>query len=92
VALLRQGALQKGDQLALRLGQPWALAGMVQWAGGSAPLRLGPSARESLAALDYDVPLAGGSLGFSLFDRQQPGNVAAAPADAGGAVRLRLAW
>ncbi|MEI6419431.1 MAG: hypothetical protein WCO82_10205, partial [Sphingomonadales bacterium] len=92
VALLRGGAFTKGDRLALRLAQPWAVAGMVQWAGTDAPLRLGPSGRETVAELDYDLPLAGGFMGLTLFHRQQPGNIAAAPADQGGAVRLRLAW
>jgi hypothetical protein len=92
VALLRGGAFTPGDRLALRFAQPWAVAGLVQWANMAAPLRLGPSGRETVAELDYDLPLAGGFMGLTLFHRQQPGNIATAPADQGGAVRLRLAW
>lgn len=97
----RDGALVEGDRLGLRLSQPLrvesgglALNLPVAWdyatqtaRFGRVPLSLAPKGRELDAEVAWSARLWDGAFSASLFWRRDPGHFAAAPDDAGGAVR-----
>jgi hypothetical protein len=51
-------------------------------------VRLGPNGQETAFEMDYLRPLGTGNLALAAFWRQQPGNIAISPPDAGVAARL----
>ena len=81
------------DSLSLTIAQPLRAGGAALLALGGDTLeaaRLAPSGREIAAELGYARALGPGWLSLGLFWRDQPGHVAAAPPDAGAALRFRL--
>lgn len=100
--LARYGLLQQDDSLAFRIAQPLRVSsgGLLlnlplsyDYASASAsyglvPLSLAPSGRELTGELAWHGRLGNGSAAASLFYRHEPGNYAAAPADAG----LAISW
>ena len=81
------------DSLSLTIAQPLRAGGAALLALGGDTLhaaRLAPSGRELAAELGYARALGPGWLSLGLFWRDQPGHVAAAPPDAGAALRFRL--
>lgn len=87
-SVARDSLFADSDQLRLTLAQPLRAAGEMTLATDAAPVRLGPSGRETAFEMDYLRPFGSGSLSLAAFWRQQPGNIAASPADAGVAARL----
>lgn len=92
LALEHGGVIAPTDRLRFSIAQPLRAAGDVALLTGGAAQwqRLGPSGREVALEAGYAAPLAGGWLDLGLFHRIQPGHIAGAPADSGGAVRFRL--
>ncbi|MCW3797828.1 S8 family serine peptidase [Sphingomonas sp. BN140010] len=106
--LAKTGLLTDGDLLGFRLSQPLKVVGggldlllPTAWSFDtmSPTLQqtrygLTPSGREVDAELGYSRRLQGGKawLGTNLFARRQPGHIADAPADIGGAVRYSLGF
>ncbi len=102
VDLTRRGAFLAGDMLGLRISQPLRIEGGAVTLrlptgydyAARAPIytltatSLSPSGREVAVETAYERPLAGGYLQANAFWRHQPGHIAAAPDDAGVAVRL----
>ncbi|HMT44076.1 MAG TPA: S8 family peptidase [Chakrabartia sp.] len=99
----KAGLFSTKDQAALRISQPlrvsrggfsMLLPTGYDYASGETTLsrhrmNLAPSGREIDMEGSWSTPLGQrGSLSTNLFWRQQPGNIAAMPADKGGAVRL----
>jgi hypothetical protein len=87
-SVARDSLFTDSDQLRLTMAQPLRAAGEVTLATDAAPVRLGPSGRETAFEMDYLRPFGPGSLSLAAFWRQQPGNIASSPADAGVAARL----
>ncbi len=94
LALSRAALLADDDRLSLTIAQPLRAVGLVTLATDAAAIWLGPSGRETAVELGYLRPIdsGSGSLSFAAFWRDQPGNIAIAPADAGVAARLRLSF
>jgi len=106
--LAKAGLLSDDDLLGLRLSQPLKVTGggldlllPTAWSFDTMSptlqqtrFGLSPSGREIDAELGYGRRLQGGKawLGTNLFARRQPGHVAGAPADVGGAVRYSLGF
>jgi subtilisin family serine protease len=104
----RDGALKRGDRLALRVMQPLRTSGgghvlnlpvSYDYATLSAGyelrrLNLTPSGRELDLEAAYGLPILGGAgwLSANAFLRHQPGHVAAMESDRGAAIRLNLGW
>lgn len=81
------------DRLSFVVAQPERAFGQadVRLGGATAQaLRLTPGGREIAAELGWARPLAGGVLSLNGFARREPGHVAGAAADVGGAVRFSL--
>lgn len=87
-SVARDSLFTDSDQLRLTMAQPLRAAGEVTLTTDAAPVRLGPSGRETAVEMDYLRPLGTGSLALAAFWRRQPGNIATSPADAGVAARL----
>jgi outer membrane usher protein FimD/PapC len=87
-SLARDDVFADSDQLRLTVAQPLHATGAITLATDTAPIRLGPSGRETAVEMDYLRPFGPGSLSLAAFWRQQPGNIAASPDDAGVAARL----
>ena len=85
----RDSLFDTADRISLTMAQPLRASGMVTLATDAAQVRLGPSGRELAVEMDYVRPIGTGSLGLAAFWRHQPGNIAASPADAGLAARVR---
>lgn len=90
LSLSRAALLADNDRISLTIAQPLRAMGMVTLATEAAAVRLGPSGRETALELGYLRPLDTGSLSLAAFWRDQPGNIAPSPADAGVAARLRV--
>jgi hypothetical protein len=102
----RERLLANRDSLSLRIAQPLRISdgGLsltlptgYDYASRSATfarsrINLAPEGRELDIEAAYSLPLAGGSLGTNLYWRKEPGNVAAAPADIGGVVRISFGF
>jgi hypothetical protein len=102
--LQRWNLLASGDRLGLRLSQPLRIEkgglGLMlptaysydtaSTANSWSTLSFSPSGREVDAEVSYSRPFAGGWLGGNMFARRQPGHVASAPTDVGGAIRFTL--
>jgi hypothetical protein len=104
----KSGVLGSRDTLGLRLAQPLRVekGGLAMWLPTSydyttqtatssfSTMSLKPSGRELDAELSYGSNLLGGNawLGGNLFYRRQPGHIAAAPDDAGAAIRFSLGF
>ena len=85
----RDSLFDAADRISLMVAQPLRASGMLTLATDAAPVRLGPSGHELAVEMDYLRPIGTGSLGLAAFWRHQPGNIAASPADAGLAARVR---
>ena len=106
--LAKAGLLTGDDLLGFRLSQPLKVVGggldlllPTAWSFDTMSptvqqtrFGLTPSGRELDAELGYSRRLQGGKawLGTNLFARRQPGHIAAAPADVGGAIRYSLGF
>jgi hypothetical protein len=106
--LAKVGVLGSSDRLGLRFSQPLRVehGGFAMWlptsydyATGTATnslstMSLSPNGRELDSELSYGSDLIGGKawIGGNLFYRRQPGHIAAAPADAGAALRFTLGF
>lgn len=102
----REDMFLSNDSFGLRLAQPVRVASggltvelPVAWdyATSSAQMaarriNLAPSGREIDAEAIYVVPLWAGSLSTSIYWRKDPGHFAAAPDDAGAALRFGMAF
>lgn len=88
LSISRDGVFADSDQLRLTMAQPLRAAGEAMLATDATPIRLGPSGRETAIEMDYLRSVGVGSLALAAFWRQQPGNIATSPADAGVAARL----
>jgi hypothetical protein len=104
----REGALARGDRLALRVSQPLRTVGgghllnlptSYDYATLTAGyelrrLNMTPSGRELDFEAAYGVPLFGGAGWFSAnaFLRRQPGHIESMETDRGAALRLSLGW
>jgi hypothetical protein len=104
----REGALTRGDRLALRVMQPLRAAGgghllnlpvSYDYATLTAgyqlrQLNLTPSGRELDFEAAYGLPLFGGAgwLSANAFLRRQPGHIEALESDRGAALRLNIGW
>ena len=105
--IARGGIFGGGDRLGLRLAQPLRIAAggfaallptRYDYATATATstverFSLSPSGREVDAELSYGRPMtAAGWLGGNLFLRRQPGHIASADSDVGGAIRFTLGF
>ena len=106
--LMRSGLFSDGDRFGLRLAQPLRIASGgfaallptgYDYATQSAEtslerFSLSPTGREVDAELSYGRPVVSNSgwFGGNLFARRQPGHIASAPNDVGGAVRWSLGF
>lgn len=102
----RDRLLSGADSLSLRIAQPLRISkgGLnltlptgydyaTQTATfGVSRINLAPEGRELDLEAAYSLPFAGGSLGTNLYWRKDPGNIAAAPNDIGGAVRVSFGF
>lgn len=102
VAAERHGLLVAGDRLGFRAARPLRVVSggftlnlptTYDYASGAVTyaerrLDLAPRGRETMLEAAYDLPLGAGALGFGLFRRTQPDNIATAPADTGGILRF----
>lgn len=103
----KTGVIGASDALALRVSQPlrvsrggidinmptywdYASLSVTQWT--QQRLNLAPTGRELVYETSYTAPLGTGWLTANLFWRQQPGNIANAPNDAGAAVRYSFTF
>ncbi len=98
----RDGLLIPGDRLGLRIARPLrvvsggftlSLPTGYDYASGGVTyadrrLDLSPRGRETMLEAAYDLRLSRGAIGFGLFRRNQPDNVATAPTDTGGIIRF----
>lgn len=101
VDISRLGAFGTSDRIAFRLAQPLrvehgtlrlTLPVAYDYTTGSTSfgqrtLSFSPSGREIDAEMAWSTPLGQGAFAASLYWRRQPGHVAAAPDDAGAALR-----
>jgi hypothetical protein len=87
-SVARDSLFAESDQLRLTVAQPLRATGALTLATDAAPVRLGPSGQETAFEMDYLRPLGTGNLALAAFWRQQPGNIAISPPDAGVAARL----
>jgi hypothetical protein len=87
-SVARDSVVSDSDQLRLTIAQPLRATGELMLATDAAPIRLGPSGRETAVEMDYLRSVGAGSLALAAFWRQQPGHIATSPADAGVAARL----
>ena len=107
VDLAKTGLLNGNDRLGLRLAQPLRIAtggfatmlptannySTMQATNSLERFSLSPTGRELDAELSYGRPVTGsGWLGGNLFMRRQPGHIAAADNDLGGAIRFTLGF
>ncbi len=95
LTLARAELFAAGDGFSMTVAQPLRAAGLLELETGGAATslsRLGPSGREVAFEAQYARPVAGGLLGLGLFWRHQPGHIADAAADSGGAVRYRIGF
>jgi len=104
----KAGIFGDNDQLGLRISQPLRiehggfaalLPTSYDYATGTATdtitrLSLSPSGRELDGELSYGLGLFDGKgwLGANAFYRRQPGHIASAPGDVGGAIRFSFGW
>jgi hypothetical protein len=102
----RDGMFMRGDSFGLRLAQPVRVASgglmvelPVAWdyptssaQVAASRINLAPSGQEIDVEALYTVPLWSGSLSTSLYWRKDPGHFAAAPDDAGAALRFGMAF
>ena len=103
----KTGLLGTSDALAFRVSQPlrvsrggidinmptyWDYASLSVTEWTQQRLNLAPTGRELVYESSYTAPLGTGWLTANLFWRQQPGNIANAPNDAGAAVRYSFAF
>ena len=79
-----------GVDLTLPTLYDYATGGVATWT--SQRLGLAPQGRELDVEARYAVPLAGGAVQGNLYWRRNPGNIAAAPADTGAALRWSLGF
>lgn len=106
IDVARTGLLSDGDRLALRFAQPlrveagalrlnlptaWDYATLTA-TRGEVLLPLVPVGREHVIEAMWSGPAFGGRLTLNSFWRDQPGHVAAASDDIGGAVRFALGF
>ena len=81
------------DSISLMLAQPLRANGRAELSlggDGSGWTAFGPSGREIAAEAQYARALGPGRISLGLFWRDQPGHIAGAAPDAGGAIRYRL--
>ncbi|KAB7648765.1 S8 family peptidase [Polymorphobacter fuscus] len=92
LTLSRAGVLDRRDTASLTIAQPLRASGTALLATGADPvaLRLGPSGREIAVEAGYGRGFDGGGFSLGSFWRHQPGNIAGAAADFGGAARVHL--
>ncbi len=91
LTLVHGGIIVPGDMVSASIAQPLRVSGRAELAFGDGGLTgFGPSGREIAAEAQYARPLWGGTFGFGLFWRHQPGHILDAAPDAGGAIRFRL--
>ena len=104
--IARDGIFEGGDRLGLRLAQPLRIAAggftvllptRYDYATATATstverFSLSPSGREVDTELLYGRPITNGWLGGNLFMRRQPGHIARADSDVGGAIRFTLGF
>ena len=107
VDLAKTGLLSGNDRIGFRLAQPLRIAtggfatmlptaynySTMQVTNSLERFSLSPTGRELDAELSYGRPVTGsGWLGGNLFLRRQPGHIAAADNDLGGAIRFTLGF
>lgn len=105
IDLARIGLFGRRDRLSLRVAQPLRVSSggyllqlpvAYDYARGATfaetRLDLAPTGRERDAEASYGSPVAGGWLSTNLFWRRQPGHIANAPNDLGGALRFARAF
>ncbi|MET0363744.1 MAG: S8 family peptidase [Sphingobium sp.] len=106
VTASRQGLLSPWDSLSLRLSRPLRVTGSdfrlvlpssYDYATGTAvegvqSLDLRPRGREQTLEAAYGAPVGAGWVTANLFHRVQPGNIAAIPAETGGAFRFTIGF
>ena len=107
VDLAKTGLLSGNDRIGFRLAQPLRIAtggfatmlptaynySTMQATNSLERFSLSPTGRELDAELSYGRPVTGsGWLGGNLFMRRQPGHIAAADNDLGGAIRFTLGF
>jgi hypothetical protein len=95
ISVARAGVFDGGDQFSLTIAQPLRATGRAALALGGETAEwtaFGPSGREIATELGYGRMLGGGWFSLGLFWREQPGHIAAAGPDAGGAVRWRIGY
>ncbi|MBC7504266.1 MAG: hypothetical protein H7267_00830, partial [Sandarakinorhabdus sp.] len=90
VAISRAAIFAGDDRISLTIAQPLRASGWAMLATQAEAVRLGPSGREIAVEAGYARNFAGGGFSLGSFWRSQPGNIAGAAADIGGAARLRL--
>lgn len=102
----RHGLFRSTDRLDLRLSQPLRVIGSAfpltlptgwDYLTGTATtsvqmLDLRPRGRERIVEAAYGAPLGQGWLSANVFRRADPGNIAAMPAETGGAMRYSLTF
>ncbi|MCB2014415.1 MAG: S8 family peptidase [Sphingobium sp.] len=104
--IARSGLINGQDRFGLRLSQPLRVTsggvdallpiahdyttGQSQWA--MQRINLAPMGREIDAEISYGPPVAGGWLSLNSYWRRQPGHIAWANDDMGGAVRFTLGY
>ena len=92
---VRAGVFDNADQFSLTIAQPLRASGQAALAlGGDTAewTHFGPSGREIATEIGYGRSVGGGWLSLGAFWRQQPGHIATAAPDAGGAVRWRIGY
>lgn len=100
------GLFDRRDRFGLRLAQPLRVEGggidawlpvsydyaAKQALWQSSRVSLSPSGREMDAEMSYGLPAAGGWLSLNGYARRQPGHIAAAAPDIGGALRFSIGY
>jgi hypothetical protein len=92
---VRTGVFGTADQFSLTVAQPLRASGRAALAlggDGAEWTHFGPSGREIATEIGYGRMLGGGWLSLGLFWREQPGHIATAAPDAGGALRWRIGY
>jgi hypothetical protein len=101
-----RGVFLRGDRLGLRIAQPLRVSSgsyrlslpvAYDYASGGVGyaerrLDLAPDGRERDVELAYGRKFGPGWIDTNLYVRREPGNIAAAPADLGAALRLTMAF
>jgi hypothetical protein len=101
-----RGVFLRGDRLGLRIAQPLRVSSgsyrlslpvAYDYASGAVGyaerrLDLAPDGRERDVELAYGRGFGPGWIDTNLYVRHEPGNIAAAPADLGAALRLTMAF